>query len=180
MKARLLSVLLAIFMPAVAGAALPYVGAYKTIDDETGMAKSIVMLYEYQNGKHSNLAGRIVALFDENGNMSETIKDPQRIADKVEGTPKMVGMDILWRMNWDEEENRYKGGRIVDPKTGKNYSSIIWQDKEPILNVRGKIGPVGRTQHWELVDVELLPEEIRTLDTSSWKPVELGNKKKKK
>jgi len=179
MKAKILSVLLAIFMPAIAGAAVPYVGTYKTIDDETGMAKSIVVLYEYQHGKKSNLAGRIVALFDEAGGLSETLKNPERVADKVTGSPKMVGMDILWRMDWDAEEGRYKGGRILDPKSGKNYASIIWQDAEPILNVRGKIGPIGRTQHWELMDSESLPEEIRNLDTSTWQPVEISNKKKK-
>ena len=179
MRLRFLSALAAILMPVVANAALPFVGAYKTIDDESGKPKSIVVLYEYRQGKGTGLAGRIVALFDEEGNLSETIKNPERVADKVEGKPKMVGMDILWRMSWDADKERYEGGRILDPKSGKHYASVIWQDTPEILNVRGKVGPIGRTQHWEPMVSEMLPEEIRSLDTSSWKPVEINVKKKK-
>ena len=107
---------------------------------------------------------------DENGNMSETIKDPQRIADKVEGTPKMVGMDVLGNMEWDSDDAQYEDGKIMDPKTGKIYSSVAWQESPEYLNVRGKIGPFGRTQRWNVVDSSVLPVELQNIDTTGWVP----------
>ncbi|MBR4860159.1 MAG: DUF2147 domain-containing protein, partial [Alphaproteobacteria bacterium] len=125
-------------LPLVSNAAMPFVGFYQTIDDETNSPKSIVALYEYMSGDDMSLAGRIVALYNADGTISETLSNPTRIAEKVKGAPKMVGLDIIWGMEWDDDE--YEDGKIMDPKTGKVYSSVMWQDMPTVLNVRGKIG----------------------------------------
>jgi uncharacterized protein (DUF2147 family) len=140
-------------------------GFYKTIDDKTGNAKSIVRLYECG----SSLCGRIVALYDEKGaKIEETLSAPQRVADKVEGAPKMAGLDIIWNMKYNKEE--YSGGKILDPKSGSIYSCVIWQDKKDtkLLNVRGKFGPIGRTQIWHIFDANNLPGDLKNLDVSKW------------
>jgi uncharacterized protein (DUF2147 family) len=152
-----------------ANAALPLTGFYKTIDDEVKKPKSIVRLYECGE----NLCGRIVALYDvESGQISETLAKPVRIADKVEGAPKMVGLDILWNMKWDADDSEYSDGKIMDPKKGSVYSSVIWADKNDasLLNVRGKIGPFGRTQVWHVMDAKDLPKDLQKLDTGKWTP----------
>jgi hypothetical protein len=59
----------------------------------------------------------------------------------------------------------------MDPKSGKVYSSVIWQDTPGTLNVRGKIGPFGRTQKWNLLDGASVPSVLQNLDTSDWRPV---------
>ena len=153
--------------------ALPYVGFYQTIDDETKQPKSIVALYEYNDGDDIELAGRIVALYDTNGKISETILNPTRVADKVSGSPKMAGLDIIWDMEWDAGDSQYEGGKIIDPKKGNVYSSVMWLDKKDAgkLNVRGKIGPFGRTQVWNVMAVSDLPADLQKLDTKNWKPV---------
>lgn len=171
MKLKVLSVLLGIFIPLSAGIAAPYVGLYQTIDDETNSPKSIIALYEYADGDDVELAGRIVALYGTDGVISETLENPMRIADKVAGTPKMVGMDVLWNMEWDAEDNEYEDGKIMDPKSGKIYSSVIWQENPSVLNVRGKIGPFGRTQKWNLLDSASVPSVLQNLNTSDWRPV---------
>ncbi len=171
MKLKVLSVLLGIFIPLSAGIAAPYVGLYQTIDDETNLPKSIVALYEYTDGDDVELAGRIVALYNADGTISETIENPVRIADQVSGSPKMVGLDIVWNMEWDVDDNKYEDGKIMDPKSGKVYSSVIWQDTPGTLNVRGKIGPFGRTQKWNLLDGASVPSVLQNLDTSDWRPV---------
>ncbi|MDR1072016.1 MAG: DUF2147 domain-containing protein [Rickettsiales bacterium] len=156
----------------------PFVGYYQTIDDETDKPKSIVALYGYEHYERDGdlehrLGGRIVALYDaETGKISETLLDPKRVADKVEGGPKMAGLDIIWGMEWDDDDAEYEDGRIMDPKTGKVYKSVIWQDKdEPDkLRVRGKIGPFGRTQIWNVLKVSDLPKELQKLDTTGWSP----------
>jgi uncharacterized protein (DUF2147 family) len=156
------------FLPLCAGA-LPLTGFYQTIDDEVGKPKSIVALYECG----AKLCGRIVALYDaETGEVSETLSNPVKIADKVEGAPKMAGLDIIWGMEWDADDSEYEDGKIMDPKKGSVYSSVIWRDKadEFKLRVRGKIGPFGRTQTWNVMKVSDLPADLRKLDTSKWTP----------
>jgi uncharacterized protein (DUF2147 family) len=135
--------------------AVPMTGFYQTIDDETKKPKSIVSLYECED----KLCGKIVALYDAEGaKITETEKNPVRVADKVEGSPKMVGLRMIWDMKYDDGE--YRGGKIMDPKSGKVYSSVIWQDKNDpeLLNVRGKIGPFGRTQVWKVMEKSELPK----------------------
>ena len=172
MKLKFLSVVAAALMPFVANAAMPFVGFYQTIDDETKTPKSIVALYEYLDGDDMELAGRIVALYGADGAISETLSNPTRVADAVTGAPKMVGLDIIWGMEWEDDDNEYEDGKIMDPKSGKVYSSIMWQDKKnpSVLNVRGKIGPFGRTQYWNVLNVSDLPSDLQGVDTSAWTP----------
>lgn len=170
MSKRLLSAFIMSCLPVMA-MAIPFTGLYQTIDDETNTPKSVVALYEYIDGDDVELAGRIVALYDTDGNISETLSNPVRVADKVSGAPKMVGMDIIWNMEWDNDDAKYEDGKIMDPKSGKVYSSVIWQDTPSVLNVRGKIGPFGRTQKWNVLDAAMLPSELQNLDTSAWYPI---------
>ena len=154
------------FCIGAAGAA-PFVGFYKTIDDKTNNPKSIVRLYECGD----MLCGRIVALYDADGAaISETLNNPERVAEKVKGEPKMAGLDIIWNMKWDAKGNEYSGGKIMDPKSGSVYSSVIWADKDDanLLRVRGKIGPFGRTQVWHVFPAADLPKDLQKLDASKW------------
>ena len=154
-----------------ASAALPHVGLYQTVDDETNAPKSIVALYEYADGDDVELAGRIVALYGADGRISETIANPTKIADSVPGAPKYVGLDIIWDMEWDADDRAYDDGKIMDPKSGKIYSAEITQATSGKLDVRGKIGPFGRTQHWNLMDSSAVPSELQNLNTENWKPL---------
>jgi len=170
MKKAISFSLFAILCIGVANAALPLTGFYQTIDDETNKPKSIVGLYQCGD----NLCGRIVALYDaETGKISETLNNPVRVADKVAGSPKMAGLDIIWDMKWYAKDNKYSGGKIMDPKKGSVYSAVIWADEKDAskLNVRGKIGPFGRTQVWHLMQYSDLPPELQGLDTSDWEVV---------
>lgn len=144
-------------------------GFYQTIDDETNKPKSIVAMY---NCDDDEFCGRIVALYDSDGKISETISNPVRVAESVKGQPKMVGLDIIWDMEWDDDDNEYDDGKIMDPKKGSVYSSVIWHDKNDAtkLNVRGKVGPFGRTQVWNVISADDLPDDLKNLDTSGWKP----------
>lgn len=124
-----------------------------------------------KKSNYTAIAGRIVALYNADGTISETLSNPTRVADAVKGSPKMVGMDIIWKMEWDGDDKKYKDGKFMDPKTGKVYSSVMWQDTPEKLNVRGKIGPFGRTQIWNVMNTSQLPADLQNLDTSNWKPV---------
>lgn len=164
MKVRNFFVSMAMALFAMSANALPLTGLYQTIDDTTNQPKAIVVLYEYSDGDDMLLAGRIVATYNSDG----AIKD-------VWGTDasqpsKFVGMDIIWKMEWDADDNRYEDGKITDPQSGKVYSSVIWQDSPGKLNVRGKVGPFGRTQVWRALTGNSVPKQLQNLDTSNWKP----------
>lgn len=115
-----------------AGAAEVIDGVWKTIDDETGEPKSLVQIYEYEGKRY----GRVIKLF----------KNPDTLAKGVKGSPKIVGLDVIWDM--EDVGEKYKNGKILDPKKGKIYNVEIWRDGEDVLIVRGKIGPFGRNQKW--------------------------------
>lgn len=173
MKFKALALVAALCLPGMASAVLPHTGFYQTIDDETNRPKSIVAIYEYLDGDDVEVAGRIVALYDEAGKVSETLSAPVKVADKVTGAPKMVGLDIIWGMEWDADDKEYEDGKIMDPKKGSVYSSVMWQDKKDAskFNVRGKIGPFGRTQTWNVMQKTDLPSDLQNLDMSAWTPV---------
>lgn len=116
------------------------VGIWKTIDDETGEAKSNVQLYQ-ENGK---MYGKVINLLRKN-------VDPNRVCEKCTDWrkgQKIIQMMIVRDMYLNG--NTWKGGKILDPENGKEYTCTMWieADKPNELKVRGWIGPVFRTQTW--------------------------------
>ncbi len=121
------------------------VGLWRTVDDETGKAKSLVKIWE-KNGK---LYGRIVKLINpDDGNANPNCdKCPGALKDKP-----VVGMTIMKGLSKDGDE--WNGGTILDPKNGKTYKVLIEVIKGgKALKVRGYIGfsLLGRTQYWHRV-----------------------------
>ncbi len=127
----LLALIIGLFLALPAVAAQDIAGIWKTIDDETGQAKSLVQIYAYQ-GK---MYGRVVTLF----------KNQDKKAVGIKGDPKILGLDVIWGL--EDEGNRWKGGKILDPQKGKIYGCEIWREGNNLI-VRGKIGPFGRNQTW--------------------------------
>jgi uncharacterized protein (DUF2147 family) len=121
------------------------VGKWITIDDETNKKKSIVELYKV-DGK---LYGKIIYLFPREGRED----DPKckKCTDDRKDQP-LVGLQIVRSLEWDGEE--WEGGTIVDPEIGKIYTVKMWlvEGNANLLNVRGYIGPLYRTQKWVRVE----------------------------
>ncbi len=116
------------------------VGKWKTIDDDTGEAKSIVEIYKDTDGKYY---GQIKELL----NKSEENKLCVDCEGSDHNTP-VLGMKIIKKMVKDGDE--LVGGTITDPKNGKVYKCKIWVDEDDSnrLNVRGYIAFLFRTQQW--------------------------------
>ena len=118
-------------------------GQWKTIDDETGDARSIVELYE-EEGK---IFGRIIDILNPNNKEKTCIK--------CEGDEKdmpLIGLNIIKGLELDDD--RYEDGTIFDPEKGKTYDAKIWiEDDTPnTLKVRGYIAFLYRTQEWIRVE----------------------------
>jgi uncharacterized protein (DUF2147 family) len=120
------------------------VGKWKTFDDETKEAKSIVEIYEVE-GKFE---GRVVQIL--------TPGEENKICEKCPGENKnkpINGMIILRDLTAGDGE--YSGGSILDPNNGKIYScKIMVEDEGSKLKVRGFLGfaLLGRTQYWHRVE----------------------------
>jgi uncharacterized protein (DUF2147 family) len=114
-------------------------GTWKTIDDETGEAKSHVEINISSDGV---LSGKIVKLLL---NPETTLCD--RCPGDLKNKPVMQ-MVILKDMRL--KDGYYQGGTILDPNNGKSYKCKLWlKANEPnVLELRGSIGPFYRTQQW--------------------------------
>lgn len=115
------------------------VGVWKTVDDNDGLDKSHVELKEV-NGK---LQGKIIKL------LAAAEGDKCLECDGDKKNAPLVGMEIIWNMK--NKSGTYDGGKILDPKTGKEYKCKITLGEDPDeLKVRGYIGfsLMGRTQTW--------------------------------
>lgn len=117
-------------------------GKWKTIDDETKQAKSIVEIYKKADGLYyGKVSQLLIKPADPN---CTSCKDDRK------GKP-ILGMEIIRGLKKDG--NEFTGGTITDPKTGKTYKCTITRSGDQ-LNVRGYIGLslLGRTQTWHKVN----------------------------
>jgi len=117
-------------------------GKWKTIDDETGEAKSIVDIYEYE-GK---IYGIIIELLN--------AKEENPLCKKCKGTKKdkpILTMIIIDGLTKDDDA--YSGGTILDPSNGKTYTCRLKLDDDDsdTLQVRGYVAFFYKTQYWKRV-----------------------------
>jgi len=119
------------------------VGNWKTIDDKTGEAKSVVHIYKATNGKYY---GKIEQLFKNPNKKCDNCKDENK------GKP-VLGMVIITEMK--EKGDKLDGGFILDPESGDKYHVTISFEKDGKLKLRGsldKFGMLGRNQFWVKVE----------------------------
>ena len=117
-------------------------GHWKTIDDETGEAKSVVNIYKATDGKYY---GKIVKLYRKPGEDQDPVCKECPKEDKRHGQ-KINGMVIVSALK--KSGNEYAGGNILDPKNGKSYTCKIWPEGKDMLKARGYVGFFFRTQTW--------------------------------
>ena len=114
-------------------------GKWKTIDDETGEAKSIVEIYK----KGDKVYGKITDILNP--------QDRDKLCIYCEGeeyNKPVLGLDIIKNLERDDDE--YTGGTVFDPEKGKTYKAKIWieNDNPDKLYLRGYIAFLYRTQEW--------------------------------
>ena len=115
------------------------IGKWKTIDDETGAAKSIVEIYQ-ANGK---VYGKVIQILEKG--------KEDKVCEECKGDKKnkpIKGMVIIDGLSKNDDE--WDGGKILDPKSGKEYKCVVSLENENKLKVRGYVGfsLLGRTQYW--------------------------------
>ena len=134
----------AIFIVAASGLAhaqMTPVGTWRSIDDKSGEPRSEIVIAEH-NGA---LEGRIQKLL---GKDVDPAKRCTACKESLQNQP-LVGLPIITGATQAQGKEVWEGGKILDPENGKHYTLRL----TPIeggskLEVRGSIGPFGRTQTW--------------------------------
>ena len=140
MKSTLAAILFAsLALPALAQ--ISPVGTWHTMDEKTGEIKSQIVISE---------AGGVVS-----GKIDKVLRKdakPDAVCDECSDDRKgkpIVGLEIIRGAKKAAGKDVWEDGKILDPENGKNYTLRL----TPIeggkkLEVRGSIGPFGRTQTW--------------------------------
>ena len=146
MTLRLVPLVAAVALAAATGAfaqSTP-VGLWKTVDDETGQAKSHVRIGD----DAGVLTGRVDKLLDPKRQDSKCDKCSGALKDQP-----VLGMTILEGVRKNADEPYWDGGTILDPNNGKTYKvRLTPKDGGKALEVRGFIGPFYRNQQWVRVE----------------------------
>lgn len=129
-------------LPTLAVAQSSPTGRWKTIDDETGQAKSIV---EITRGSNGTFSGRIVELL--------APSRPNPTCDKCKDDRKdkpITGMEIIRGMKADGAS--WSGGTILKPDEGKVYKSKMELVEDGAkLKVSGCVAFICKSQLWERI-----------------------------
>ncbi len=117
------------------------VGTWHTIDDKTKEVKSEIQIVD--NGGMLN--GKVTKLLRKDAKQDAVCDE---CTDDRKGKP-MLGLEIIRGAKKADGKEIWEDGKILDPENGKNYSLRL----TPIeggkkLEVRGSLGPFGRTQTW--------------------------------
>ncbi len=119
-------------------------GTWKTIDDKTGVEKSIVEIFK----KDGMAYGKILKLLDPNAPKNATCQN----CPGDDANVPIIGLVFIKDLSKDGDE--YTDGRVLDPESGKVYKCYIALEEPNKLKVRGYLGfsLLGRTQYWYRAD----------------------------
>lgn len=137
-KALLAIILGALSIPAVADTTP--LGLWRSIDDKTGQPRAEIRIKADSNGVLSGVIEKAMA----------PSVEPLcvKCTDDRKDQPKL-GMEIIRGASKAEGLEVWEGGRILDPDNGRDYRLRMTPvDGGEKLEVRGSIGPFGRTQTW--------------------------------
>ena len=115
-------------------------GKWNSFNEETNTVESIIEVYE----KDTKAYAKIIAITDANRSSAKCLE----CSGKRKNEP-ILGMNILTGLKKDG--NEWSGGKILDPKNGKEYKCYIQLLDDNTLKLRGYIGisMFGRTAIWK-------------------------------
>ena len=118
-------------------------GQWKTIDDETGIEKSIVEIYK-EDGK---IYGKVIEIFNDSQRYL-----PCKYCDGEDYNKPILGLIIIKDM--EKKGDAYKNGTITNPENGKVYTCRLKLDSDNPnqLQVRGYIAFFYKTQYWVRIE----------------------------
>jgi len=156
-------------------------GFWKTFDEKTKEAKSVVAVYEYKG----EIYGRVILTYEPGTNgakvrdttdnpMHDAAKNVVRIVDGKEVPAKICGLDFIKEMKKSGGKDwLYEDGFIIDPKSGNEYKAKMKFDKDGNLVVKGHLkisSLLGRSQTWKKFDPANFPANFKAPDYKTFTP----------
>lgn len=136
-------------------------GFWKTVNEE-GVSQCIIAVYQH-DGIHY---GRIIATFNNEGKIDDSIYKPSKRSPKLAGNPYYSGLDIIWDLV--DSGSKFKG-KILDPEKGNVYNSELWVEDGNLI-VRGKFLFFGRSMQWLPVTKSDFPKDFKVPDLKTLVP----------
>ena len=131
----------AIVFCSLATAQMSPVGRWNTVDDKTGEIKSEINITDTAGV----LSGNVTKLLRKDAKQDEVC---DKCSDDRKDKP-ILGMQIIRGAKKAEGKDVWEDGKILDPENGRNYTLRLTPvEGGKKLEVRGSIGPFGRTQTW--------------------------------
>ncbi|MEG3001615.1 MAG: DUF2147 domain-containing protein [Comamonas sp.] len=117
------------------------VGTWRSVDDKIGEAKSEIQISD----NAGVLSGQVTKLLRKGADPAAVCTECK---DGLKDKP-MVGLPIITGAKKAEGKAVWEDGKILDPESGKSYTLRLTPIEDgKKLEVRGSIGPFGRTQTW--------------------------------
>lgn len=136
---KLLSLLIALIIT-YSGYSQSIFGKWNSFNEDTNEIESVIEVYQKDNKAYA----KIIEITDPERKDATCIKCKGKRKNQ-----KILGMDILTGLKKDDDE--WSGGKILDPKNGKEYKCYIKLNDPNTLKLRGYIGIslIGRTAIWK-------------------------------
>ena len=117
-------------------------GKWKSINEETNKEESIIEVFQ----KDGKVYGKIIQLLDPKKKGAVCLKCTGENKNKP-----VKGLVIINGLKKDGDE--WSGGKVLDPKNGKEYKCYITLQDKNTMKLRGYVGfsMFGRTAYWHRV-----------------------------
>ncbi|NBQ87152.1 MAG: DUF2147 domain-containing protein [Betaproteobacteria bacterium] len=120
------------------------VGLWRNVDDKTGEAKAEVRISERDGMLFGRIERRLAADAKPDAVCTECSDDRKG--------QLLNGLEIIRGARKADGKDVWEGGKILDPENGRNYALRLTPvDGGRKLEVRGSLGPFGRTQTWQRI-----------------------------
>ena len=133
-KSAIIAALLAFAASSPALAAEPITGRWMTED------KDAVVTIAQCGSSYCGRISRFLVPPPQGADQRDT-----RNPDPAKRSRKLMGLPVLFSFAEDGDLWR---GRIYDPKSGKDYRSVVRRKSASQLEVKGCLGPICQTQNW--------------------------------
>ncbi|WP_042421418.1 DUF2147 domain-containing protein [Comamonas granuli] len=139
---KALAAIVSIVIAAPSWAQMTPEGLWRNVDDKTGEAKAEIRIKADGQGVLSGLLERRLTKDAKPDDLCKECSDDRK--DKP-----LLGLEIIRNAKKADGKDVWEGGKILDPENGRNYTLRLTPvEGGKKLEVRGSIGPFGRTQTW--------------------------------
>lgn len=128
------------FISIVVASAQSPVGTWVTIDDKRKVDIAHVKIYKEDN----MLYGKVLKLLP-----TARVRTCEGCSGDLKNHP-LQGMTLIKEVK-PNDKKYWSDGKLLDPKSGRQYNCSIWLDDPNTLKVRASFGIslIGRTQTWK-------------------------------